>query len=101
MRYLSLNKFTAKLPLLQPSKNPHLVGTNTDDAIHSGVINGMMSEIDGMIQRYIHSYSNIKVLITGGDAIFFDKGLKNTIFAHPDLLMIGLNKILDYNEPIL
>jgi type III pantothenate kinase len=74
---------------------------HTDDAIHSGVINGMMSEIDGMIQRYIHSYSNIKVLITGGDAIFFDKGLKNTIFAHPDLLMIGLNKILDYNEPIL
>ena len=39
-----------------------------------------------------------KVIVTGGNAKFFDKGLKNTIFAKPNLLMEGLNKILDYNE---
>jgi type III pantothenate kinase len=58
----------------------------------------MFSEIDGIIQRYTINYPNINVIITGGDANFFDKGLKNTIFASSDLLMIGLNKILDYNE---
>ena len=56
------------------------------------------SEIDGIIQRYINQYPDIKVIVTGGNAKFFEKGLKNTIFAKPNLLMEGLNEILDYNE---
>lgn len=100
IRYQALNTFTAQLPLLTPSKTPKLIGANTEESIQSGIINGMRSEIDGIIYRYTQSYPDIIVILTGGDAIFFDKGLKNTIFANPDLLMIGLNKILDYNEPI-
>ena len=76
----------------------YLLETNTEGSIHSGIINGILVEIDGIIKRYTNQYPDIKVIVTGGNAKFFDKGLKNTIFANPNLLMEGLNKILDYNE---
>lgn len=98
MRFKALYHFTDGLPMVSPKDSPSLIGDTTDTAILSGVINGISSEIDGIIQRYTIKYPNINVIITGGDANFFDKGLKNAIFASSDLLMIGLNKILDYNE---
>lgn len=98
MRCNALHNFTDKLPLVTPTIIPSLIGDTTESSILSGVINGMFSEIDGIIQRYTIKHPNLKTIITGGDANFFDKGLKNTIFASSDLLMIGLNKILDYNE---
>ena len=98
MRFKALYHFTDGLPMVIPKNSPSLIGDTTDTAILSGVINGISSEIDGIIQRYTIKYPNINVIITGGDANFFDKGLKNAIFASSDLLMIGLNKILDYNE---
>ena len=98
MRYNALHHFTSQLPLLESVDTAILTGANTEESIHSGIINGILVEIDGIIQRYINKYPDIKVIVTGGNAKFFDKGLKNTIFANPNLLMEGLNKILDYNE---
>tara|TARA_Y100000991_G_C21970583_1_gene349225 strand:+ start:70 stop:783 length:714 start_codon:yes stop_codon:yes gene_type:complete len=98
MRYNALNKYTNQLPLIKLVKKADLVGKDTISSIHSGVINGITNEIDGIIERYIDEYPGTKVILTGGDAKFFDKALKNTIFANPNLLMEGLNKILDYNE---
>jgi len=98
MRYNALHQFTSQLPLLESVDTAMLTGVNTEESIHSGIINGVLVEIDGIIQRYTNQYPDIKVIVTGGNAKFFDKGLKNTIFANPDLLMQGLNKILDYNE---
>ena len=51
-----------------------------------------------MIDHYKSHFSNLKVLITGGDYQIFDKGLKNSIFVDSDLVLKGLNEILDYNE---
>jgi len=98
MRYNALHQFTSQLPLLESVDTAMLTGVNTEESIHSGIINGVFVEIDGIIQRYTNQYPDIKVIVTGGNAKFFDKGLKNTIFAKPNLLMEGLNKILDYNE---
>ena len=98
MRYNALHHFTSQLPLLEGVDAAILTGDNNEGSIHSGIINGVLVEIDGIIQRYTNQYPNIKVIVTGGNAKFFDKGLKNTIFANPNLLMEGLNKILDYNE---
>jgi len=98
MRYRALHQYTSQLPMLNSVENAKLTGGNTEESIHSGVINGVLAEIDGVIQRYSEQYTDIKVVVTGGDVKLFDKGLKNTIFASPNLLMEGLNKILDYNE---
>ncbi|MGC6469818.1 MAG: type III pantothenate kinase [Flavobacteriales bacterium] len=99
MRYKALNQYTDCLPLLNPDLDKlTLTGKDTIESIHSGVINGMATEIDGIINRYVIKYPNLKTILTGGDLNFFDKVLKSSIFASPDLLMIGLNTILDYNE---
>jgi len=98
MRFRALNKFTSKLPLLEAvNEDIPLVGTSTSEAIESGVINGVRLEIDGFITEISKKYSELKVVMTGGDAKYFEKKLKNSIFVNSNLNLIGLNRILDYN----
>jgi len=97
MRFKALNTFTSKLPLLDKSDNFYLTAKNTNDAIISGVQNGIIFEIDGYIEQYKKKYADLKVILTGGDSFFFERKLKNTIFAKPFLTAIGLNRILEYN----
>ena len=98
MRYQSLFNFTEKLPDLSPCYTDDVIGNNTDLSIHTGVQRGMISEIDNFIDSFIEEKPNSFVILTGGDVNFFEKALKNTIFADPYLVMKGLNEILDYNE---
>lgn len=97
MRYKSLNNFTAGLPLLKTSYPENLIGTSTENSIHSGVVNGIISEIDGIISQYKAIDKNLTVVLTGGDTYFLAKRLKNSIFANPNFLLEGLNTILNYN----
>ncbi|MDD2279990.1 MAG: type III pantothenate kinase [Bacteroidales bacterium] len=98
MRFKALNTYTAKLPLLAIENNFPLIGTTTKESMLSGVLNGTINEVDGYIQEISKEYPLLKVVFTGGNANFFDKKLKNTIFVHPNLLIFGLNRILNYNE---
>ena len=97
MRFRALEHFTAKLPLIEPKPVDFLAGNSTEQSILSGVINGMASEIDGLISRYAAQYSNLKVVMTGGDAQRLEGLLKNSIFAAPNLVLSGLHKILRFN----
>jgi type III pantothenate kinase len=98
MRFRALNEFTAKLPLLKIDKNHPYIGDDTASSILSGVLNGIVNEVDGYIDAIRLQYSPLNVVFTGGDSFFFDKKLKNSIFVHPNLVLIGLNRILNYNE---
>lgn len=98
MRFRALNNFTGKLPLLSAKENFNLIGNSTEEAIISGVQNGMIFEIKSYIYKLKKKYSDIKVILTGGDSFFFEKSLKNLIFAESNLVLIGLNKILDFND---
>lgn len=97
MRYKSLNDYTARLPLLKKSGKIILTGRSTREAIQSGVENGALSEMNNIIESYRQRYRNLKVIVTGGDYRLFAPKLKKPIFAAPDLTLIGLNEILDYN----
>jgi len=97
MRFKSLEVFTAKLPLVKADWNFPLVGYDTRTNILSGVIIGMAKEIDGMIEAYEEKYENINVLVSGGDAQYFNHYLKRKIFADPDLIFKGLYAICQYN----
>jgi len=97
MRYRALNKFTDKLPLLSANDFFSLLGDSTDSAIINGVQNGMIFELKGYIEAFKLNYDNLKVILTGGDAIFFDKKINNDIFVVSNLVLIGLNRILNYN----
>lgn len=98
MRFSALNHFTDALPLLKPRASSELIGDSTQSSIESGVMNGMLGEIECTIQRYKALYGPIEVCLTGGDAHFFEKALKNIIFAHSFLTLHGLNDILEFND---
>ncbi len=100
MRLKALNAFTDLLPEIGTlDDEPLLLGYDTDTCIQSGVVNGMAAEIDGMITAYKERYADFNVILTGGDAPYFAAKLKSKIFADPDLLLKGLNIILNYNVP--
>jgi type III pantothenate kinase len=98
MRFKALNQYTAKLPLLQPQDEFSLVGQSTDEAIINGVQNGLIFEIEGSIKEMELSYPGLIVLLTGGNARFFEKKVKRTVFVVPNLTLTGLNAILEFNK---
>jgi len=96
LRYESLHNYTAKLPLLSLENPESYIGKSTNKAIHSGVVNGILNEIDGFIDRYSADYSKFTIILTGGDAEFLAKRLKNTIFANSNFLLESLNHTFQY-----
>ncbi len=97
MRFKAVHTFTARLPLVEPTDKPELVGNTTETSIQSGVIHGLTAEIDGIIEHYRNKYPDLKVILCGGDAPFFENKLKASIFASPDLVLFGLNSVLIHN----
>lgn len=98
MRYKSLHNLTANLPLLDTEVPKNIIGNSTNNAIHSGVINGVINEIDGCIKSYNTNYLDLTVILTGGDANFLSEQLKSSIFANSNFLLEGLNYILKFNS---
>jgi type III pantothenate kinase len=98
MRYKALNHFTEKLPLLDVNIPLNLTGNSTQTSIHSGVINGVTFEVDGIIEAYKQENQDLTVILTGGNAHFLRDRLKNTIFANPNFLLEGLNFLLEQNQ---
>ena len=97
MRFRAMHTFTAKLPLVTPVDAPELPGSTTTACMQSGVIWGMIDEIDGVVTRYREKYADLQVILCGGDAPFFENKLKASIFASPEIVLIGLNSILSHN----
>jgi type III pantothenate kinase len=58
----------------------------------------MLNEMEGYINKFAKNYENLQILITGGDSFFFENKLKNNIFANSNLVLIGLNNILSFND---
>ncbi|TLX77434.1 type III pantothenate kinase [Labilibacter sediminis] len=96
-RFNALHQNTKQLPLLNLSDDSPFLGTNTHKAIWSGVQNGAIFEIDGYINHFNSLNPSTKTILTGGDAYFFAKNLKNPIFVDLNLVLNGLNTILEYN----
>ena len=97
MRFKALNIFTDKLPLLAPSEDFNIPATTTTEAIQCGIQSGIIKEIEGTIIEYKEQYSDLKVVFTGGDILFFEKKLKSSIFVDSNLVLKGLNRILKFN----
>ena len=98
IRFKSLNKYTNRLPHLErPNEQPPLLGTSTREAIQSGIVNGLLFEIDGFIAAFSQDHPTLQVVLTGGDAKYFVGKLKSSIFVDLNLNLIGLNRILEHN----
>ncbi len=97
MRFDAMQKGTAKLPLGEIIVDPPLTGNTTLLCLQSGVINGAVEEVRGIIAQYVSNYPGLRVILCGGDAIVFENHLNPTIFVAPELVLMGLNSILLHN----
>lgn len=102
MRFKAMHNFTARLPLIEPENyatvaDVALTGDTTTDSLRSGALNGAVFEVEGAIAAYSRLYPGLAVVLTGGDAGFFELHVKSRIFARPNLVLEGLNTILNYN----
>ena len=85
-RFKALNRYTKNLPLVENPFEIEISGKNIQSSIASGVITGIMFEIEGYLGRYPENVAEL----TGGDAIYFAKRMKNSIFVVCNLVLMGL-----------
>jgi len=97
IRFKALHNFTNKLPLVSANEHFDSPGQTTRDAILSGVINGIIYEINEYICTFKKDYKNNKIILTGGDSEYIYTKLNKQIMRVPDLINEGLNFILEYN----
>ena len=97
MRFNALNRFTGRLPLVDPSGTFNQLGIDTEDAIRSGVVQGLVFEINEYIRTFESKYENLKVILSGGDTRFLSEHIKFSFTFAPDLILEGLNNIMTYN----
>jgi type III pantothenate kinase len=97
MRFEAMHTFTARLPLVKFVENSPLIGDSTESCMQSGVVNGVLAELEGIIDRYQKKYPTMGVILCGGDAPLFENKLKRPIFVAPNLVLSGLNRILLHN----
>ena len=97
MRLDAMHHFTAKLPRPTALAPSEWIGKSTESALQNGALQGLLWEIEGYIRQTTVDFTSINVILTGGDADFFAKKLKRKIFVNQNLVLWGLNKILNYN----
>jgi type III pantothenate kinase len=97
MRFRAMHEFTAKLPLLDPAVSEEMIGRTTTESMNSGVIQGIVGEIEHHISQLMLKIPDLKVIMTGGDAQLFVSKIKSDIFVAPKIVLLGLNGVLRYH----
>jgi len=98
MRFKALHRFTRKLPHASTTQQINSPGKNTLEAITAGVISGLIYEINEYIRMFEEKNIDSMVVITGGDSGYLKERLSYKVNYQPDLVLSGLNHILEYNE---
>ncbi len=98
MRLRALHRDTGRLPLEKaPTGHVPWPGADTAGSIQAGVVWGMVAEMDGWIDKWRENIGFFNVILAGGDGFYFGKMLKNRIFAHENIVLYGLNLMLEHN----
>ena len=90
-RFKALNRYSRTLPLVDTPSTVNPTGDSLVSSIESGVIGGIMFEIQG----YLSQFPEKTPVFTGGDALYFAKRMKNSIFVICNLVLMGLAIIAD------
>lgn len=85
-RFKAVNRYSKQLPLLGIPEEVQDKGNDVASSIYSGIISGIIFEIDG---RICQNPENI-IVFTGGDANYFAKRMKKSIFVVCNLVLMGL-----------
>ena len=97
MRFRALHEFTAKLPVVSRQRLAGFSGYNTNTAIATGVLTAVALEAKGFFDLYNNEYGNVQLILTGGDAADLKTYLPTPVYTDKNLILKGLNSILQYN----
>lgn len=97
LRFKALHNFTGKLPLIEYKDSVPILGEDTESSILSGVVNGIVAEMESFATQYQSHYPGLKIILSGGDLNYFVKRLKISIFAVSHIVLSGLHQILLFN----
>lgn len=99
MRMKAMAEMTKSLPDISgewQSIKSQRYGKTTKESLLNGSFGGLINEINGMIEAVKKDFASINIILTGGDANFFDSRLKAHIFAGSKIVEIGLYRIWKY-----
>jgi type III pantothenate kinase len=89
----------AMLPRIDMAPPNKVIGTNTIDAMRSGVVYGYVGLVEGMVQRMQKELGGrVKVVATGGFSGLIAKETRIIDEVNPDLTLIGLRIIYRMNR---
>jgi type III pantothenate kinase len=97
IRFKAMNQFTAGLPLVKMDDSKKFPGKSTVESIQIGVSQSIRHEIMGYVQEQNELYDSLKIVFCGENILHFDKVIKNEIFARPNLVLEGLNYIIQHH----
>ena len=103
MRLRAMHSFTENLPDLTADlvlESDGFPGKSTKHCMQLGAKMALLNEIEGFVQRFQQEFGLINVILTGGDASFFESSLKGDIFVRPKIVLTGLNRILRHNVAV-
>lgn len=96
MRAKAMHRFTSRLPEIKAPFENLTSGNSTSSCLVSGILHGALLEAEGRIEELSQQLEDLHVLLCGGDASYFESGLKNPTFADSNLTLRGLNEILQF-----
>jgi len=93
---------TAKLPRIDLQRPPHAIGTNTVEAMRSGILFGYVGLVEGMVNRFrLELGPDMRVIATGGLAEVIARETKVIESVDPWLTLKGLRMIYELNEGVV
>ena len=99
LRFQALHEHTGRLPLVSHEGNLPVIGYDTETAIRSGVMLGLIGEIKSYIALLQIEHPDLKVFLTGGDAQLLLPHLEHLGVEYQEHLAAeGLNRIYLYNQ---
>ncbi len=101
MRLKAMHSFTASLPLVARKTLTSPIGKDTNSSLLTGGQLGALLEMEGFIELYKAEFGQLNIILTGGDADYFANKVKTKIFVNSNLVLVGLNQILNYNVQYL
>ena len=97
MRFKAMSEYTSGLPLAEPNYEIIFPGKTTEQSLQVGVCQSIGYEMEGYIRQINEVYNDVKIVHCSSVHLDFGKEVKNEIFARPNLVVEGLNYILEYN----
>lgn len=101
LRMRAMHHYTKSLPDISEeweSCKSDVLGQSTIECLKSGAFDATIMEIEGFIDRFNKEWEDLTILLTGGDAPYFESMIKGPIFARSNLVLRGLNRIMHFNN---